>query len=440
MSAPTDPSKTNTSYTPPTAAAVPESPTTVRPFEMDDDDVPETGVLGDDGARSTATIAPPSNTANTAPATDEPAPAKPPRPVTEQQKNEIILKEAFPSIDASVIKAVLAASRGQIDPAFNALLGMSDPDAVQQEPASEPAPPPQPPRPTGRSAMSQLEADELYARQLAEHYDNAGAYEARTTNRGPGGQYRQQTTGLKPNEQYDREHSFIDDDLPVIRENLRKGFVETQSKVNTWFTQLKKKIDGEYDSEEDESQPSKHQHHQHPGGLGRRSGEGSRRSTDYDRYDADPQVLGDDFAGMKLNPDGRPAQGRQTSNPNLYRPPPSSSSPRPDSRKVAFKEGVEGIDPYEASPRITPNDSSATPPPGKQSKWQPLSAVEPSPITDNDPFSLGDSEDEKDSKAGHKDTKMEDSERLKQATADAMADSLVGSSGKSGDDSAGGKK
>ncbi|KAI1497395.1 hypothetical protein F5X99DRAFT_397078 [Biscogniauxia marginata] len=429
MSAPTDASKTN-------APPVPESPTTVRPFEMDDDDIPESGVPSDDGAHGASAT---TTTPKPATVTDENPPAKPPRPLTEQQKNESILKEAFPTIELSVIKAVLAASGGRIDPAFNALLGMSDPDAVQNEPAhEEPAPPPQPPRPTGpRSPMTQVEADELYARQLAEHYDNVGAYEARTTNQSPSGQYRRQATGLKPNEMYDRDHSFIDDDLPVIKDNLRKGFLETQTKVNTWFTNLKKKIDGEYNEDEDESQPSKNQH----GHLRRRSGEGSR-SADYHRYDADPQVLSDDFAGMRLQPDGRPAQGRQSSNPNLYRPPPISTSPKPDGRKVAFKEGVEDIDPYEASPRLPPKNSSSTPPPGKQSKWQPLSTMEPSPITENDPFSLGDSEDEKDTKekTDNKDIKLEDAERLKQATADAMADSLVSSSGKAGDSAAGGKK
>ncbi|KAI1418229.1 hypothetical protein F5Y13DRAFT_37580 [Hypoxylon sp. FL1857] len=421
MSAPTDTSKTNPSTT------APESPTTVRPFEMDDDDIQETGVLGDDSAHATTTT---STTTNQTPSTEEAAPPKPPRPLTEQQKNELILKEAFPNIETAVIKAVLIASGGQIDPAFNALLGMSDPDAVQNDPVREEIPPPQPPRPTGtRSPMSQLEADELYARQLAQHYDNVGAYEARTTNRGPGGQYRRQETGLKPNEMYDREHSFIDDDLPVIKENLRKGFIETQTKVNSWFTNLKKKIDGEYDENEDETQPSKHQRQNV---MGRRSGEGSRRSADYHRYDADPQVLSDDFAGIRLHPDGRSSQDRPSSNPSVYRPPPSTS-PKPEGRKVAFKEGVEDIDQYNASPRIPPKDSSATPPPGKQSKWQPLSSVDPNPITDNDPFSLGDSEDEKDTKEKNGGAiKMEDTERLKQATADAMADSLVSSEKKSG--------
>lgn len=51
---------------------------------------------------------------------------------------------------------------------------------------------------------------------------------------------------------------------------------------------------------------------------------------------------------------------------------------------------------------------------------------------ENDPFSLGDSDDEREikdkppsSSSGSREIKMEDTERLKQATADAMADSLV---------------
>lgn len=107
---------------------------------MDDDDVQETGVLGGDNATSTqgqsntntttagsdnnAATAPTPATGAPAPSTqDETPPAKPPRPMTEAQKNEIILKEAFPSVDAGVIKAILRASGGNVEPAFNALLG-----------------------------------------------------------------------------------------------------------------------------------------------------------------------------------------------------------------------------------------------------------------------------------------------------------------------------
>jgi hypothetical protein len=79
---------------------------------MDDDDVQESGVLSNDAALPRhATV-------------EDEAPPKPPRPLSAQQQAENTLKEAFPSIDAAVIKAVLMASGGRVEPAFNALLGM----------------------------------------------------------------------------------------------------------------------------------------------------------------------------------------------------------------------------------------------------------------------------------------------------------------------------
>jgi hypothetical protein len=67
-------------------------------------------------------------------------------------------------------------------------------------------------------------------------------------------------------------------------------------------------------------------------------------------------------------------------------------------------------------------------PSGKQSKWQPLSAVDPDPIgeAENDPFSLGDSEDEREAKdrVGGKEIRMDDTERLKQAASEAVADNV----------------
>lgn len=415
-----------------------------------------------------------------APAADEPAPPKPPRPLTEQQKNEQTLKEAFPTVDLAVVKAVLTASRGNIESAFHALLEMTDPNAVAQEPEEEAAPPPQPPRPSsnlqagapnaGRlSPNSQLLADEEYARQLAQHYEQeAGQYEARTSSGRYGGgrsahggpPYPPRTSSsrgndsLKPNEMWgDRDHSFLDDDLPVIKENLRKGFVETQTKFNTWFSGIKKKIDeewniGDEEHEDDDGSPggarrqrqyeqeARRQQQAGRGGFGRQP---PRRSGD---YDADPELLSDDFAGIQLHGDGTPVR-----NQNLFRPPPSTS-PRPNSeRKVAFSDKNETIDMYSASPKLPPKDgpaSGATPAAtntgAKASKWQPMSSVDPTPLADNDdPFSLGDSEDEKDTTAaakpaaaGKADAKSDSSaaptdeaERLRKAAAEAMADSLV---------------
>lgn len=109
---------------------MPESPTTARPFELDDDDVQESGVVQDPAAAKTDTSKATSGGAvgaagasPTGGATDDVPPPKPPRPLTEAQKNELTLKEAFPTVEDGVIKAVLRASRGQVEPAFHALLG-----------------------------------------------------------------------------------------------------------------------------------------------------------------------------------------------------------------------------------------------------------------------------------------------------------------------------
>ncbi|OIW27522.1 hypothetical protein CONLIGDRAFT_645782 [Coniochaeta ligniaria NRRL 30616] len=434
MSAPVDTKQAKAA----TVEPVPESPTTARPLEMDDDDIQESGITLDDRTGATKEINTTAAASAGAPASSEAPPPKPPRPVSEQQQNEQMLKEAFPTIDASVIRAVLRASRGQVEPAFNALLEMTDPDAVK---ADEEQPPPPPPRPVaapaGHSATpaDQLEADELYARRLAEHYENSGAYEARTSSRGSAMPRGRQQTGLKPNELYDdREHSFLDDDFPVIKESLKKGFMETQTKVNSWFNTLKKKIDEQFD-EGEEGQGGG----QGSAFAGRPTRNQSRRSAEYDRYDADPEVLSDDFGGLKFNSDGTPIIPNQPSraNPNLFKPPPPSKSPKPnDGRRVAFNDSVEDIDAYNASPRIPPKDASPGPgSAGKTSKWQPLSMVDPSPVAENDPFSLGDSDDERETKdktaataatgAGKEAKTDDDAERLRKAAAEAMADSLV---------------
>lgn len=86
----------------------------------DDEDVQESTLHGD----APATASTPNPRAATV--EDEAAPPKPPRPQSPQQQAETTLKEAFPSIDAAVIKAVLVASSGNVEPAFNALLGESE--------------------------------------------------------------------------------------------------------------------------------------------------------------------------------------------------------------------------------------------------------------------------------------------------------------------------
>lgn len=70
----------------------------------------------------------------------------------------------------------------------------------------------------------------------------------------------------------------------------------------------------------------------------------------------------------------------------------------------------------------TPDGNSRAPSgAGKTSKWQPLAAVDPSPVADHDPFSLGDSDDDE---AKKKDMRSDYSERLKLAAAEAMSEDI----------------
>ncbi|KAJ5777189.1 Ubiquitin system component Cue [Penicillium odoratum] len=377
--------------TPSKPAAVPalnspraESPTTARPLDFDDEPQ-ESGV--------TTVNNPPSQ--QTATETLPAAPPKPPRPMSPKQHAENTLKEAFPTIEANVVRAVLTASNWNVERAFNALLGMTDPTAQEDM-----APPPKPPRPTATSTgRSQLEADEQYARQLADHYNSGRRRQDPGWQNDP--RYHQ-PRGSEDSEE--KEYSFFDDDLPVIRDNLRKGFLETQSKVNSWVTSFKKRLDGDDLDEE----PSQSREQPAPYGRPRRSGDMARRSGDRERYDADPQLFGDDFSALELRdsdaPPPRPP--RPVGNPNLKK----TSSPSPDRRKVSFQDGPPAeID----TGRNTQSGS-------KSSKWQPLATVDPSPVAENDPFSLGDSDDEKETKPKEQ-TTVPESEQLKQATAEAMS-------------------
>lgn len=105
---------------------------------------------------------------------------------------------------------------------------------------------------------------------------------------------------------------------------------------------------------------------------------------------------------------------RPLANPDLFK---LSSQER---RKVSFQDGPpEEIANLYDAPESTKRGSGTGP---KSSKWQPLSAVDPSPVGENDPFSLGDSEDEKDTK--NKELSTDEAERVKTATAEAMAADL----------------
>ncbi|OKP01392.1 hypothetical protein PENSUB_7382 [Penicillium subrubescens] len=106
----------------PSAAVAPtspraESPTTARPLDFDDE--PQ-----ESGVTSTSNNAPSTQQAQqTATETPPAAPPKPPRPMSPREQSVNTLKEAFPTVELAVVKAILNASNWNVERAFNALLG-----------------------------------------------------------------------------------------------------------------------------------------------------------------------------------------------------------------------------------------------------------------------------------------------------------------------------
>ncbi|EMD01281.1 hypothetical protein BAUCODRAFT_61481 [Baudoinia panamericana UAMH 10762] len=391
-------------------------------------------------------------------------PPKPPRPASPMDQSEHTLIEAFPTIDAKVVRAVLHASGGRLEPAFEALLGMSDPNFVPEESAP---PPPQPPRPqtqTQRQPKNQLEADEMYARQLAEQYNtHSDPYQQQ---RGQT-RYNQREPGQRrPNQQKpvynedDREHSFFDDDLPEIGRNIQQGFFETQKKVNSWISNFRKRLDGDDADEEDEdlysaSQPSSRQNTnrwaQGGGGVEGRQNFGpsqseqlrgiqraaeqrqqqqqrsARQSTEAARYDADPHQIGDDeFERLEL---------RDNDDDEVEELPPAQPPRRTSSRLPAKADLFK---PQPKPPQSGPVDEvDAGERGGKGKKWQSLTSIQPQVVEDDaDPFALGDDEEDvatttaegkgKGVEVGKEEVRQEDTERLKKSASTSVSEGKSG--------------
>lgn len=84
----------------------------------------------------------------------------------------------------------------------------------------------------------------------------------------------------------------------MIKENIRKGFVETQNKFNSWITDIKKRLDG--DSPENSPPSSTRNSGQYTQPTTRPIDEPGTRGSRDGGYDADPRVLSDDFTHLHL--------------------------------------------------------------------------------------------------------------------------------------------
>lgn len=96
---------------------------------------------------------------------------------------------------------------------------------------------------------------------------------------------------------------------------MRQGFMSTKTNINKWITDFRKRIDGEDEDEIGPGPASAQQQRQNFGSsqreqmagirkMSERQGTNRRRSTDQDRYDADPKVLSDNFTELELHDAG----------------------------------------------------------------------------------------------------------------------------------------
>ncbi|RUS20366.1 hypothetical protein BC937DRAFT_95375 [Endogone sp. FLAS-F59071] len=164
-----------------------------------------------------------------------------PQPQPQVQPHTLqILRDAFPDVDPEIVETVLIANQGRIEPTFDALLTMSDPaykpDPVeilqQQQRAEQPASrPPLGPSFGTSTSTDQLRQDEELARQLTMESDRQRYYSPQVQP-----SQRQQ----RPNTQQENQYSFIDDDLPVIKERVTQAATVAKKKALEFYDRIKK--------------------------------------------------------------------------------------------------------------------------------------------------------------------------------------------------------
>ncbi|ODV95852.1 hypothetical protein PACTADRAFT_2159 [Pachysolen tannophilus NRRL Y-2460] len=330
--------------------------------------------------------------------TDLKPPPKPKRPLSPLEQAEQNLKDAFPTIEEKYIKAVLIASTGQLDPAFNALLYLSDPTFVPEIPE------PKPVLPSRRKEKTQLQKDEELARKLAREFTKEERRSSRSQASGtgsrrsnPSGSNRRR--GSHYNDYLDEErddenliNKFVDEDLPQITSTINKNIEETRTKVSSWFGNLKKQYEenngdgsnrqlfsafGNNTYNSSSSRPSDDI------GYGRPLRLSKKNTTNVSSAgDEEPNSLNYDFTGIQLSDKT------------------ADSSQPPTTPTAALQEDKAEKDVYgtpKKSLDVSGADRSSKESTVKSSgkKWESLANVNPEPVS-GDTFLIDDSDEDDD--------------------------------------------
>lgn len=242
------------------------------------------------------------------PINDEvPPPAPPPRPLSPASQLTKTLKEAFPNIEDKLITAVIIASQGNLDPAFNALLYISDPSfkptiEVNAQPINEKSKP-----------DSTLTDDELLARQLQKEFEKEDRKRRQ----------KHQERQRRSNQQQQQRRYDDDDESPdefdQIKESFTQGIEEARSTLNGWVSGFSKKFQGANDNE-NQSKP------QLFGALGgssfKNNNQNNNQNRNQNKFDEDPEILSSDFhnrINLSNNDDSAPSLPNRNKEQNVTR-------------------------------------------------------------------------------------------------------------------------
>ena len=296
-------------------------------------------------------------------------PPQPPRPKDPTQQIIEDMKQAFPNIEEKYIIATLIASQGNPDPAFNALLYISDPTFKPEIPVYKP---PISTSSTGSIGtgggggrnLKELTDDELLARKLQKEFELEDERNRRNRRRSSHERHRaaeQQRQRHYRNHQGDGDDELDDspDEFEQIKETFTQGLEEAKSTLNGWVSNIAKRFEGNNDG--NNPQQRRNDNPKLFGALGGSSFNDNKRKTN--RFDEDPEILSNDFH------DGIRLQDNDDHGPSLPNRP---------------KGELQSDTPTLASREKGPSDKK---------KWQPL---ESGVSADPDAFLVTDSEEDGD--------------------------------------------
>lgn len=227
-------------------------------------------------------------TEETLPKEEESPPPRPQRPLSPRSQARKTLNEAFPSIEDKYITMALIASQGVLDPAFNALLYLSDPSSEIDIPIPT----------VQRASQTQLESDEALARRLAKEYSKSSRKSQGTSSgeRGEGRSYPRSGNYRAPptneSEEEDMFERFMEKDLPEIKDQFNRNVEDAKTKISGWLGGFSQK--NTEDGSSTQSQPLFSAFGQ--GGAGGAGGERasmeSEKPSKFQRDDLNEQVSG----------------------------------------------------------------------------------------------------------------------------------------------------